>query len=67
MIKVALIGIGGMGGCHFECYKNIKNAVLEECVSKEKLDRKIEIFVLKYYLEEKFGITFVPRNENSIV
>ena len=28
-------------------------------------DRKIEIFVLKYYLEEKFGITFVPRNESS--
>ena len=28
-------------------------------------DRKIEIFVLKYYLEEKFGITFAPRNESS--
>lgn len=26
MIKVALVGIGGMGGCHFGCYKNIKNA-----------------------------------------
>lgn len=30
-------------------------------------ERKIEIFVLKYYLEEKFGITFVPRNEKSII
>jgi len=30
-------------------------------------DRKIEIFVLKYYLEEKFGIKFVPRNENSVI
>lgn len=28
-------------------------------------DKKIEIFVLKYYLEEKFGINFYPRNENS--
>lgn len=30
-------------------------------------ERKIEIFVLKYYLQEKFGITFIPRNENSII
>lgn len=30
-------------------------------------DRKIEVFVLKYYLEEKFGITFYPRNEHSAV
>jgi len=30
-------------------------------------DRKIEIFVLKYYLEEKCGIAFHPRNELSIV
>lgn len=30
-------------------------------------DRKIEVFVLKYYLEEKFGITFIPRNDNSTV
>lgn len=30
-------------------------------------ERKIEIFVLKYYLEEKFDITFVPRNDNSII
>lgn len=29
-------------------------------------DRKIEIFVLKYYLEEKFGISFSPRNESSM-
>ena len=28
-------------------------------------DRKIEIFVLKYYLEEKFGIKFTPRTESS--
>ena len=30
-------------------------------------ERKIEVFVLKYYLEEKFGIVFYPRNENSII
>lgn len=30
-------------------------------------ERKIEVFVLKYYLEEKFGISFVPRNENSVL
>ena len=26
MKKVALVGIGGMGGCHFNCYKGIENA-----------------------------------------
>lgn len=30
-------------------------------------ERKIEIFVLKYYLQEKFGITFVPRNDSSVI
>lgn len=30
-------------------------------------ERKIEIFVLKYYLEEKFGIKFAPRNDSSVV
>lgn len=30
-------------------------------------DRKIEVFVLKYYLEEKLEIKFVPRAEDSIV
>lgn len=30
-------------------------------------ERKIEIFVLKYYLEEKFGISFIPRNDNSTI
>lgn len=30
-------------------------------------ERKIEIFVLKYYLKEKFNIEFKPRNENSLV
>lgn len=29
--------------------------------------RKIEVFVLKYYLEEKYGIKFLPRNEKSII
>ena len=28
-------------------------------------DRKIEIFVLKYYLSEKFCINFTPRTESS--
>nr|WP_294037312.1 ATP-binding protein [uncultured Ruminococcus sp.] len=30
-------------------------------------DRKIEVFVLKYYLKEKFGIDFTPRTADSIV
>ena len=29
--------------------------------------RKIEVFVLKYYLEQKLGITFKPRTEDSTV
>lgn len=29
--------------------------------------RKIEVFVLKYYLEEKLGIKFLPRTERDIV
>lgn len=36
-------------------------------LDSSRSDRKIEVFVLKYYLQEKFGITFIPRNENSIV
>ena len=27
-MKVALVGVGGMGGCHFEIYKNMKNVEL---------------------------------------
>ena len=30
-------------------------------------ERKIEIFVLKYYLKEKFGIEFLPRTEASVL
>lgn len=30
-------------------------------------DRKIEVFVLKYYLKEKLGITFVPRTDRDTV
>lgn len=51
MIKVALIGIGGMGGCHFNCYKNIENAdVIAVCdvrtdMAKEKVNNeKIHIY-----------------------
>lgn len=46
MIKVALIGIGGMGGCHFGCYENIKNAqVVAVCdvrtdMAKEKVNNE---------------------------
>lgn len=36
-------------------------------LDSRRSERKIEIFVLKYYLEEKYGITFVPRNDNSVV
>lgn len=44
MKKVALIGIGGMGACHYNCYKNIENAeVIAVCdvradIAKEKVD-----------------------------
>lgn len=51
MLKVALIGIGGMGGCHFNCYKNIENAEItavcdvREDMAKEKVgDDKIRIY-----------------------
>ncbi|MBS6832580.1 MAG: Gfo/Idh/MocA family oxidoreductase [Clostridiales bacterium] len=43
MIKVGLIGIGGMGGNHFECYKNIENAEVvavadvREAMASEKI------------------------------
>lgn len=43
MLNVALIGIGGMGGCHFDCYKNIENAKLvavcdvQQDMAKEKI------------------------------
>ena len=46
MIKVALVGIGGMGGCHFGCYKNIKDAeVIAVCdvrtdMAKEKVNNE---------------------------
>lgn len=46
MIKVALIGIGGMGGCHFNCYKDIENAeVIAVCdvrtdMAKEKVNNE---------------------------
>lgn len=30
-------------------------------------ERKIEVFVLKYYLEERLGIKFTPRTEQSVV
>ena len=60
----------------WNCFdKNIKNAVLEECVSKEKLDRKIEIFgsdidkkaieLSKYHLERaglKGRVNFSVKN-----
>lgn len=44
MIKVALIGIGGMGGCHFNAYKKIKDAEIIAVadvrteMTKEKVD-----------------------------
>ena len=43
MLKVALIGIGGMGGCHFDCYKDIKNAgVIAVCdVRKDMAEEKV--------------------------
>lgn len=51
MIKVALIGIGGMGGCHFNCYKKIENAqVIAVCdvrtdMAREKVnDDNIHIY-----------------------
>lgn len=51
MMKVALIGIGGMGGVHFNCYRNIKNAeVVAVCdvrteMAEEKVnDKKVHIY-----------------------
>ncbi len=51
MMKIALIGIGGMGGVHFNCYKNIKDAeIVAVCdvrtdMAKEKVnDEKIHIY-----------------------
>lgn len=46
MIKAALIGIGGMGSCHFDCYKNIKNVEIiavcdvREDMAKDKVDNE---------------------------
>lgn len=45
-IKVALIGIGGMGGVHYNCYKNIDNAEIiavadvRTDIAKEKVDNE---------------------------
>ncbi len=51
MKKVALVGIGGMGGCHFNCYKNIETAqVVAVCdvrvdMAKEKVaDESVRIY-----------------------
>lgn len=51
MIKVALIGIGGMGGVHFNCYKNITDAevvavcdVRTDMARKKAGDEKIHIY-----------------------
>ena len=35
-------------------------------LDSKRSERKIEIFVLKYYLKEKFGISFEPRTEKSV-
>lgn len=50
-VRVGLIGIGGMGGCHFYNYDNVPNAEIvavcdvREDVAKEKIgDRKINIY-----------------------
>ena len=50
-VRVGLIGIGGMGGCHFYNYEKIPNAELvvvcdvRENVAKEKVgDRNIKIY-----------------------
>lgn len=50
-IRVGLVGIGGMGGCHFYNYDNVKGAEVvavcdvREDVAKEKVgDRKVNIY-----------------------
>ena len=50
-VRVGLIGVGGMGGCHFYNYEKIQDAELvavcdvRENVAKEKVgDRKIKIY-----------------------
>ena len=35
-------------------------------LDSKRSERKIEVFVLKYYLEEKLGIQFNPRTEDSL-
>ena len=51
MLKVALIGIGGMGGCHFNCYKDIKNAeviavcdVRKDMAAEKVSDKNVHIY-----------------------
>lgn len=51
MKKIALIGIGGMGGVHYNCYKNIENAeVIAVCdvqtnMAKEKtVNENVKIY-----------------------
>ena len=50
-IRVGLVGVGGMGGCHFYNYEKIQDAELvavcdvRENVAKEKVgNRKIKIY-----------------------
>lgn len=51
MIKVALIGIGGIGKVHFEAYKNCKIAeVVAVCdIRKEVLEEKIDLDSVRKY------------------
>lgn len=51
MIKVALIGIGGMGKVHFDAYKDVKNAqVIAVCDVREEIAReKVDIDNVNIY------------------
>lgn len=66
MIRVGLIGIGGMGGTHFNCYKNIKDAeIVAVCdvrtdMAKEKVkNENIHIYESYDELLEKENLDYV--------
>lgn len=66
MIKVALVGIGGMGKVHFDCYKNIEDAkIVAVCdvrtdMAREKVDdENITVYASYDELLEKEAIDVI--------
>lgn len=50
-MKIVIVGVGGMGGCHFEIYKNMKGIELAAAcdVRIEELKKKAEGLDIKLY------------------